>query len=108
MPARRTLGTNERHVLWELANREDLEWPVSSGGPEVLAAIVARCRELVADRSARRTATFDSVDASRDPNLGMVDAVLHGLLTPERERQRSGLIAAMQRCIEIIDGSTTC
>ena len=63
-------------------------WPDESGGRDTLRKIIARCREL------------------QDPalrHLRFADSVLDDLIRPERERQRTEIIKAIDRVCDIIE-----
>jgi hypothetical protein len=88
-------------ALWRLSRNSDasrVDWPAESGGAAVLAQILERVRAL----SGHPKRIEPPLDADRDHLIGGCDLVLYRLLTPERERQRAGMVAALERVVDLV------
>lgn len=92
--------------MWDKEPPEGVDWPQESGGRATLERIFARCRENREHRSEMKHLDENLWTHKRypssDSHLGLVDAVLYELLTPEWRRQRTGMIQAMDRMCEVI------
>ena len=84
-----------RHVKdWDAALAA---WPAESGGPTVLSQIRERAQALIADQRLIEPPP----DALPDTDLFGCDIVLYRLLAPERQRQRRGIAAALDRVADL-------
>jgi hypothetical protein len=99
------LGTDHGIILLQSSHRA-AAWPADSGGPEHGQKILARCRALASREASRTPAPEDAeLDDETQWALKFGDWTLHQLLTPERLRQRDGLLQAAQRAIAFAQGA---
>jgi hypothetical protein len=98
-----TLGADVR-LWWYFVLRKDraVDWPEQSGGADAFDKIRQRCRGLVEGTLERERRTPEDLGSHRDYNICMVDYPLYELLEPERRRQRAGMVAAMERVIDLV------
>ena len=75
------------------------DWPAESGGTAALAQILERAEALLADPQLEKPAPDGNPD--RHHLLGC-DFVLYQLLTPERERQQRGMVAALECVVDLV------
>lgn len=80
------------------ASDEASVWPAASGGPEVVAQLRARCREI--EEAYRRAASPEA-----RPRLDEIDEELERLLAPERRRLHGEIVSALERVVEALFGS---
>jgi hypothetical protein len=84
-------------VLWHQGRvnfeSEHADWPAESGGAAVFSQILERVRALRAGAPV--------VEPEGDADY-YGDPVLHRLLTPERERQQRGIVAALERVVDLV------
>jgi hypothetical protein len=73
-------------------NAPRVDWPAESGGADGWAKITERVQALIADP--------ELIALSPDHFFG--DYVLYLLLTPERERQLRGIVAALERVVDLV------
>lgn len=69
---------------------------------DTLAQIRKRCSELEEDPTKTERLELSDLRASKDFCLTQVDYPLYQILEPERQRQRTGLVNAMTRVIDIV------
>ena len=92
------------YLSWTLGSKDPpaIAWPEESGGSAAFDAIVRRCRQLRADPTVSEQAPREAL--MEDANFCWADWKLQQLLEPERCRQRTGMISAMQRVARICWG----
>src|SRR5207248_1897645 len=77
---------------------ERVEWPAESGGAAGLEQILERARALIANPKL--------IERPPDPaphhSLTGCDFALYRLLSPERERQQRGILAALERVVDLV------
>ena len=82
--------------------REDA-WPADSGGSDALQAILVRCCELTPDFSGTQALSAEGALArAHAARQSRLEDPLHTLLDRERERQRRGMVAAMERVLALL------
>jgi hypothetical protein len=74
------------------------DWPAESGGAAALAQIIERVRALIANPKLEELPP----DAAPDSFLIGGDFVLYRLLTAERQRQQRGMVAALERVVDLV------
>lgn len=79
-----------RHLEALEATGHIISWPEETGGTETGAAIIDRCRFL----------------STQNRYLEEADEVLHNLVEPERVRQRTEMVVAIQAVIDLVYGKT--
>jgi hypothetical protein len=77
------------------------DWPSESGGAATMEKIRQRCRALSEGLSRRECLSVQDFRPSQDANLFFVDNPLYQLLEPERQRQQTGMVAAMERVVKL-------
>lgn len=97
-----THGTDRRPWLGMVRVKTRLNWPEESGGVEAVNKILDRCRVLEEDPSRIEYVNRDTIDWIQNPGLAFVDYPLYQLLAPERQRQHTGMVAAMTRVVELV------
>jgi hypothetical protein len=98
-----THGADAR-LWWYVVLREGraVDWPEQSGGANALENIRQRCRALVEGTSEQERLKPQERRADQDVGICFVDYPLYQLLEPERQRQREGMVGAMQRVIDLV------
>ena len=88
-------------ILWRRvldSDVERVEWPAESGGAAGLEQILERARALIANPKL--------IERPPDPaphhSLTGCDFALYRLLSPERERQQRGILAALERVVDLV------
>jgi hypothetical protein len=76
-------------------------WPSESGGAEAMEKIRQRCRALSEDPSRRECLSLQDLRPDQNVNILVVDYPLYQLLEPERQRQQTDMVAAMERVIKL-------
>ena len=78
-----------------------VQWPPESGGTDAYVEILARVNAL-RDGAPVQEQSLDEDEAMGDKMGHNGDLVLHRLLRPERERQQHGVVAALNRVIDLV------
>jgi hypothetical protein len=78
-----------------------VQWPPESGGTDAYVQILARVNALHEGAPVKEPSLDE--DEAMDYKAGHnADLVLHRLLRPERERQQHGIVAALNRVIDLV------
>jgi hypothetical protein len=91
--------------LWLRYVPEDyrqIDWPEESGGHPTLEKIISRSEKVLRDPRAMELLRIN-LPVSRE--LGIVDAVLYELLSPERNRQYGEMMKAINRVCDLISSN---
>jgi hypothetical protein len=84
-----------------------IDWPQDSGGQGTLEKIFNRCREIRESAARREYTESDRRPPkgypSSDGHVWLADKILYELLAPERQRQRTEMMRAIDRVCEIIE-----
>ncbi|MFM2067396.1 MAG: hypothetical protein RLZZ584_2305 [Pseudomonadota bacterium] len=100
-------GIVHHHTMFQLLLRElsyfqQVDWPAESGGDAALRQITERCQALWDNPDCTVRLRHPDPRLRGNSHLYGVDFPLHELLEPERQRQRRGMVAAMQRVVALL------
>ena len=105
MPA---LWASDFRGIGRYMNKGRMDWPEESGGQRTVEKIQARCRQVrdrpLCDGMTRREAVqLENLRKHPDLERVIVDPVLYELLEPERRRQQTEMLQAIDRVCELVE-----
>jgi hypothetical protein len=91
----------ENMLIGRFLEKPHFDWTEESGGREVFAKIIKRCKELSEDYSAIQRISSENLNG-RFWDLLTIDYPLYQLLEAERERQKRGIVDAISRVLNLL------